>query len=144
MAIAFIGENGPDDDTSQKIELTPLGSNFKEISASMISLIVQKYNSMGNYGRNWGDYSYTDLGLDPNDWKDPVEHIIYKPGGSDLRIKPEDGYSFTVNSISGEEKILKASYNWDLVYNNVNKKWYYHSVAESNEIDINTLNVINK
>jgi Flp pilus assembly pilin Flp len=126
----------------QASPLTPLGDNFAEISVSMIDKIIAKYQSSGKYGRNWGDFAYTDLGLDPNDWKNPVEHIYYKPGGANLSIRPEDGWSFNVTGTDGSKKVMKASYNWNLTYNDANKKWYYHTIAPENEIDINTLTTV--
>ncbi len=122
--------------------LSPLGNDFNEISSRMIALIQKGYEN-GKYKRDWGEYRYTDIGLDPADWEDPVIHIYFKPSGANLRIKPEDGYSFTVYDINGNKKIMKSSYNWDLVYSDINKKWYYHSIAEENEIDITTLEISN-
>ncbi len=123
--------------------LTPLGNNFTEISSGMIALIQKRYEEKDRYGRTWGDFTYTDIGLDPADWKEPVLHIYFKPGGSNLSIRPEDGYSFTVTDVNGNKKIMKASYNWNLVYSDIDKKWYYHSIAEENEIDITTLEISN-
>ncbi len=119
--------------------VTPPGDNFTEISMNMIEKIIEKFKSSGKYGRTWGEYAFTDLGLNPDDWKDPVDHIYYKPGGANLSISPEDGWSFVVNGTDGSKKVLNASYNWNLTYNDANKKWYYHKISPENEIDINTL-----
>ena len=118
---------------------TPLGSTFEEITANMIALIKQKFQNSGSYGRTWGNYAYTDLGLDPDDWDKAVDHIIYKPSGSSLRIRPEDGYSFTFTTADGTTKTITSSYHWDLIYSETTQKGYYHSVSANNEIDINTL-----
>ena len=91
--------------------------------------------------RNWGEFAYTDLGLDPQDWQDPIAHIYYKPGGSLFRLRPEEGYVFVVNDINGNSRTLSYSLNWDLLYNAVDDKWYYHSISEANVIDISTLEV---
>jgi prepilin-type N-terminal cleavage/methylation domain-containing protein len=123
------------------VALSPLGSTFEEISSNMISIISQGYEINNHYGRTWGDYAYTDIGLDPQDWKYPVLHIYYKPSGANLKICPEEGYSFEVYDFSGEKLTLKSSYGWYLIYNDVNKKWYYHTISTGNEIDITTLAV---
>ena len=127
------------DDTP--IALSPLGSSFEEISTGMIELILKRLNSTGKYGRNWGEYSYTDIGLDPNDWKEPIQHIYFKPGGSNLRIRPEDGYMVVVEDVFGVQRKLYTTYKWDLVYSDLDKKWYYHSISKENEIDIDSLQV---
>jgi prepilin-type N-terminal cleavage/methylation domain-containing protein len=77
--------------------LSPLGSTFTEISTNMIAL-MQKYNAANKvYARTWGDLQFTDLGLDPTFWQDPIDHIYYKPVGERLQITPEQGYNFRLS-----------------------------------------------
>jgi prepilin-type N-terminal cleavage/methylation domain-containing protein len=121
--------------------LTPLGSTFQEISAGMLKKIVDHYNLTGYYGRTWGDYRYTDIGLVPSDWTAPVNHIIYTPKGSSFTIKPEDGYTFFVNRLNGQTIKMKSTYNYYLIYDVLTQKWYYYSIDAANAIDINTLKV---
>ncbi len=125
------------------VPLSPLGSTFDDISSGIISLIIGHFEDTGKYGRTWGDYVFTDIGLNPADWQNPILHIYFKPGGATLRIRPEDGYSFTVTDVYGTTRTLKSSYNWDLIYNDIDKKWYYHTISAENEIDINTLVISN-
>ncbi|NCB41863.1 MAG: prepilin-type N-terminal cleavage/methylation domain-containing protein [Clostridia bacterium] len=133
--MAYVGE--------EPIPLSPLGSTFSEISTAMIDRILQKYADDGNYGRTWGDYRYTDIGLDPQDWNEPILHIIYTPSGSTVRIKPEDGYRFIVEDYVGATRVLTSSSNWNLLYDVKTETWYYHSISASNVIDINSLEIAN-
>jgi prepilin-type N-terminal cleavage/methylation domain-containing protein len=121
------------------IQLSPLGSTFAEISKELIDIIVKKYIENDKYGRTWDDYRYTDLGLDPKDWKNPILHMIYKPKGEELLISPEKGYKFKVTNKTGEEKTVYDTYN--LIYNTIEGKWYYHSFKPENEVDIDTLEI---
>jgi prepilin-type N-terminal cleavage/methylation domain-containing protein len=121
--------------------LSPLGNTFTEISTNMIALMQKKYSETGSYGRSWGDYKYTDLGLDSEDWREPVSHITYKPSGKDLLITPEEGFTFIVYDYDNNTKIIPSSYNWNIVYNDNTKNWYYHSINADNLIDIATLKV---
>jgi Flp pilus assembly pilin Flp len=125
------------------IPLTPLGSSVGEISGGVLDLINDFYAENNHYPRSWGDYAYTDLGLDPAQWKDQeYDGIIYKPNGSLLRIRPGEGYSFRIQDENGETHVLPYSYNWDLVYRIANdNRWYYHSV-EGPVVLIDTLEVI--
>jgi prepilin-type N-terminal cleavage/methylation domain-containing protein len=120
--------------------LSPLGDTFHDISAGMISMIESRFALKG-YGRNWGDYAFTDIGLKPSDWQSPINHIVYKPGGSQLAIRPEVGYTFTVADMNGKTKNLAESLKWNLVYSDLDKKWYYHTLDAANVIDINTLTI---
>ncbi|MDD2217981.1 MAG: hypothetical protein PHX63_06075 [Eubacteriales bacterium] len=107
----------------------------------MIHLIDQYFIDNGHYGRTWGDYRYTDIGLDLEDWENPVLHIYFKPTGNILRISPEEGYKLVVIDSFGMIRTLSYSLNWDLIYNASDGKWYYHSISENNIIDINTLDI---
>ena len=122
--------------------LTALGSTFTEISSGMIQLAQNHYDTTGSYGRSWGDYAYTDLGLNPGDWTNAVGHVIYKPGGTRLMICPEEGYTFTVEALSGDTRWLPASYHWNLVYDYASSVWYYHRIEEGSGVDISTLQII--
>ena len=121
--------------------LTPLGSSFAEISLNMIDLIKQRKLEEDSYGRTWDDYRYTDIGLDPADWELPVDQIYYKPVGSRLEIRPEEGYDFLVEDMEGNEKVLTNRSNYNLIYNDLDGNWYYHSISEENIIDIDTLKI---
>jgi len=122
--------------------LTSLGSTYTEIISGIISLIQDFYDENERYPRSWGDYVFTDIGLDPEEWQQPYDHIIYKPGGNRVSLCPEDNYAFTVQDLEGNTRTLSYSLNWNLVYSMDNGIWYYHSIEEGNEIDISTLEVI--
>lgn len=119
--------------------LSPLGNTFGEISPEMISLIIDYYAKKGKYLPTWGDGRYTEIGLDPDDWNKPINHIHYTPYGSFIKVEPEDGYSFFFELKSGEFKELTGRSNWNLIYNDEDKKWYWHSVKPENEVNIETL-----
>jgi len=129
-----------EDDTM--IPLSSLGSTFEEISSAMIDTINQHYEDSGSYGRTWEDYRYTDIGLDPEEWKTPVAHIYFKPSGDTLRICPEEGYSFKVKDFDDNEKTVSYYSNWDLIFYTQDGNWYYRFIADSNRVDIDTLEVL--
>jgi hypothetical protein len=124
--------------------LTPLGSTFQEINANLIKLLIDYYEKNGKYARSFGDYLYTDLGLNPSGWKAGIDGIIYKPVGNRLNISPASGYTFYVNDTKGAQKILTPELNWNLVYLLKDNTWYYHATSAGNEIDIATLRVEKK
>jgi prepilin-type N-terminal cleavage/methylation domain-containing protein len=127
------------DAQGSSVPLSPLGSTFIEISTNIIVFMQKKHAVTGSYGRTWGDYKYSDLGLDPEIWSQPIGHIIYKPSGKDLLITPEQGYTFLVNDFNGNLRNMPSTYNWNIVYNDITENWYYHSIEDDNLIDIETL-----
>ncbi|MBN2223099.1 MAG: hypothetical protein JW765_00335, partial [Deltaproteobacteria bacterium] len=121
--------------------LTSLGSTLQEITGSMMALIQEFFDKNGEYPRSWGDYAYTDIGLDPGEWEKAYDGIIYTPVGNSIKVTPGDGYVFYVTGLDGKEKTVKSSFNWSLWYSMENGTWYYHKIADKNEIDISTLRV---
>jgi hypothetical protein len=121
------------------IALSPYGDTFDEIAPEIINDMKDKVLMTGSYGRTWGDYRYTDLGLDPEDWDTFILHVLYKPSGSSLRLDIEDGYQFVFDTIDGTTVVLRSSFNWSIIYSDLDEKWYYHSIDPEKEIDIDTL-----
>ncbi|MBW1702470.1 MAG: type II secretion system protein [Deltaproteobacteria bacterium] len=121
--------------------LTSLGSTFEEITSGMIGLIEKFYVEHGKYPRSWGDYRFTDIGLDPAEWGRGYNGIIYSPCGNRVNVKPDEGYVFYVTDLKGKERKLSWEYKWNLVYSVKKGQWYYHSIKKKNAIDISTLKV---
>lgn len=127
---------------AQEEPLTPYGSTFEDIVGGLIELVEAYFAGTGHYPRSWGDYAFSDLGLDRGFWAEAKDHIIYSTGGNRLKIEPEDGYTLRVVSATGETWDLASTLNWNLWYNFPDKTWYYHTINPGNEIDITTLQVI--
>ena len=120
--------------------LTPFGNSFADISQGIIGAINHYHDHNDAYGRTWGSYAFTDIGLDPEDWRSPIMHMRYRPIGSKLVVTPEEGYEFKVMSADGDTKTVWFGYN--IIYNAQDGNWYYHSIEEANIIDIDTLQVV--
>ncbi len=129
------------DHQNAEAPLSPLGSTLSEISSAMIDLIQQRYDTFGSYGRTWGDFAFTDIGLDPLDWQDPVGNIYYRPVGGQMRIRPEEGYRFVVNDINGNQRVLTYALNWSLVYDMQQSAWFFHSISENNRLDMTSFEI---
>jgi len=127
-------------DGSFLIVSTPLGSTTSEISGNMIALIQNFYNSNGSWPRSFGDYRYTDIGLNPADWSGVVyDGLIYRPVGDRISITPGAGCEITVMGIDNVQRVLTSALNWSLWYDMVTGSWYYHSIIPTEKIDISTM-----
>ncbi len=140
-AVAWSHLRGAKEESKAK---TSLGDTFPEISKGMIDLIREYYEKHGSYPASSGDKAFTDLGLDPAEWKLPVDHIYYRPAGSRLNVSPESGYSLVVKSVKGKELELSAGEKWTVFYDVSRGKWYYKTASTANEVDIGTLTVVKK
>lgn len=125
----------------QGTKKTPLGDTFKEITEGMIALIKDYYQKYGRYPSRYGDEAYTDIGLDPADWKLPVDNIYYIPAGSRVNIAPETGYTLEVMSVKGKKFTLPSGTKQYIFYDMAQEKWYYKTASAAYEVDISTLKV---
>jgi hypothetical protein len=119
--------------------LTSLGSSFTEITQEMIDLIEKYYQENGKYPRTGAKNKYADIGLDPNEWKDAINGIIYTPKGDRILVNPEEGYTFSITNQKGKE--LTVSGNKKIIYSMETNQWYYNNIKKGNEVDISTLKV---
>ena len=124
------------------VPMTSLGSTFAVITIAMIDLINKFYQQNNRYPRSWGDYVFTDIGLDPEEWAQPVNGLYYSPGGTRVTIQPAEGYTLTMKSTAGATLTLTPKLKWDLLYDVSDKQWYYHRKDPVNAVDINTLQII--
>jgi len=119
-------------------------TTYLTIMNDFLDRINQFYEENGRWPRSWGDYAYTDLGLDPEDWHNPVNGIRWGPHGADIGLgtDPGDEYMIYVSDFDGNEMRLYDSWNiWCVASDS---KCYYHRVAPENEIDINTLRLVKR
>lgn len=135
LALSHPGDDPP-------APLTSLGSTFAEITGAMIALVQEFHAATGRYPRSWGDYAFTDVGLDPAEWRNAYDNAYYATGGSRIKVTPAEGYAFRMIGVDGVQRELKASYSWSIWYSVPDAKWYYHSIASANEVDISTLNIV--
>lgn len=130
-------------ETEETEALTSLGSSFEEIISQMVGLIEAFYTENDRYPRSWGDYRFTDIGLDPEEWAVSYDGIIYTPIGNRVTIEPAEGFRFFVTDIKGKEQEITPASNWNLLYSIEDEKWYFKMIHKNNEIDISTLTIVN-
>jgi general secretion pathway protein G len=122
--------------------LTSLGSTFEEISKGIIAGIEKFYKENGRYPRSGEKTGYTDIGLDPDEWKNAINGIIYRPEGDRILISPGSGYTLSVTNSSGKQ--MTISETGKLIYSMETKQWYYSTIKKGNEVNISTLQVKQK
>jgi Flp pilus assembly pilin Flp len=122
--------------------LTSLGNTLPEISGNMIDKILAYQETHNNkYPSGSGDKAYTDLGLDPAEWKNIAYNgVVYKPGGSKLTIYPATGYNFSIIDKNGK-KIVISKTTVGLVYSIPYSNTWHYKTASGTIVDIDTLEV---
>jgi len=135
---------------SSASELSPATSAEEEslttekIIGDFQSRILAYYQKYGRWPRTWSPYNFTDIGLNPDDWDEPVNGLYFSPHGNEVGIanRKDDNLQVYVNDLNGKTKILYDSWSiWCPVNQPV---CYYHTVASGNEVDITTIHVVEK
>jgi len=115
---------------------------FLEILDDFTQRIRDFYEANGRWPRSWGDYVYTDIGLNPDDWRGPVEGIYWGSNNGRVKLANRSGdeYQIYVNDLQGNQLHLYDGWSiWCPVYETA---CYYHNVAPGNEVDITSLTVV--
>lgn len=123
-------------------ELPPKITNLQREVDSMLKRIQDFYNQRGRWPRSWGDYAYTDIGLSPADYADPIDGVYLGPSGDKVSIGLKAGdrsVKVYVKDLNGNTRQLYSGWKiWCLAGGGC----YYHTVSPGNEIDLSTLVVV--
>lgn len=115
--------------------ITSIASDFSD-------RIMAFYDDNGHWPRSWGSYAYTDIGLDPADWDEPVEGIYWRPHGRNFGLanRSGDNIEIYVEDLNGNRKHL---YNgWSIWCVPATDIYYFHNIGSGNEVDIATIEVV--
>jgi Flp pilus assembly pilin Flp len=119
----------------------PASNSIQQTASDFQSRIQAFYNKNGRWPRSWGDFRFTDLGLNPADWAAPVNGIAWNPNGDKIGLGnvAGDNIQIYVKDFAGNNLHLFDTWNiWCLSSGGC----YYHTVAPGNEVDISTLQVV--
>ncbi len=113
-----------------------------QILADFQSRILAYYQKYGRWPRTWSPYNFTDIGLNPADWSQPVNGLYFSPHGGEVGIanRTGDNLQVYVNDLDG--KTLKLYDGWNIWCPVDKPTCYYHTVADGNEVDISTIKVV--
>mgnify|MGYP001051671446 CR=1 FL=1 len=98
------------------------------------------YDENGHYPRSWGDYRFTDIGLDPADWGDAVEGIFWNPNGEKVGLANRSGDDIQIYVTDTDGNRLHLYDGWSIWC--TGSGCYYHTVAPGNEVDIDTIEIV--
>ena len=117
------------------------GSPIEALVGDFLERIQAFYDENGRYPRSWGDYRFTDIGLDPADWAGTVEGISWNPNGSKLGLGNEIGDDIQIYVTDLDGNRLHLYDGWS-IWCQGGGVCYYHTVAPGNEVDISTIEVV--
>jgi Flp pilus assembly pilin Flp len=117
------------------------GSPIEGMVGDFLGRIQQFYDENGRYPRSWGDYRFTDIGLDPADWADTVDGVLWNPNGDKVGLgnKIGDDIQVYVTDTDGNRLHLYDGWNIWCVGDGT---CYYHTVAPGNEVDLSTIEIV--
>lgn len=111
---------------------------------TLIDGFLQRINAFyaehGRWPRSWGDYRFSDIGLNPADWSGPIEGIYWNPNGENIGLANRIGDSLEIYVDDLNGNTLHLYNGWNIWCNSGG--CYYHTIAPGNEVDISTLRVV--
>ncbi len=109
------------------------------IIADFNARMLAYYNAHGSWPRTWSPYNFTDIGLNPSDWSQPINGLYFSPHGNEVAIAnvAGDNIQVYVKDLNGNTLHL---YDTWAIWCPVNaSSCYYHTVAPGNEVNISTI-----
>lgn len=132
-------------------DLNPTAAEKDESAPDTLQIIsdfqarmLAYYQKYGRWPRTWSPYNFTDIGLNPADWSQPVNGLYFSPHGDEVGIanRLNDNFQVYVDDLNG--KTLKLYDGWSIWCPVGESVCYYHTVAPGNEVDISTIFVVEK
>ncbi len=109
--------------------------------ADMQSRIMSYHNKYGGWPRTWSPYNFTDLGLNPADYAQPINGLYISPHGAEVGIANRAGDNLQVYVKDLNGNTLHLIDTWAIWCETTTSVCYYHTVAPGNEVDISTIYV---
>ena len=115
-----------------------------QIAADFLKRMQDFHEETGHWPRSWGDYKFTDLGLDPAEWAGAIEGVYWNPNGDKIGLanRAGDDIQIYVNDLDGNR--LHLYDNWNIWCVAGSARCYYHSLAPENEVDIESLSIVHE
>jgi Flp pilus assembly pilin Flp len=114
---------------------TPVVLTALQRISNIQNLIADYYAKYGRWPRTWSPYNYTDLGLDPADYSQPIDGLYISPHGSEVGIANKSGDSIEVYAKDLNGNTVHLVNGWSIWCPITSTSCYYHTVASGNEID---------
>ena len=115
------------------------GTSTAAIIADFNARMLAFYNLHGSWPRTWSPYNFTDIGLNPSDWSQPVNGLYFSPHGSEVAIANVAGDNLQVYVKDLNGNTLHLYDTWAIWCPVNSSTCYYHTVAPGNEVNISTI-----
>ena len=118
---------------------TPTIQNVLAIIADWQARMLAYYQKYGSWPHTFSPYNFTDIGLNPADWSQPINGLYLRPHGKEVGIanRTGDNIQIYIKDLNGNTLHLFDS--WGIWCPVNSSSCYYHTVAPGNEVNINTI-----
>ena len=100
------------------------------------------YKEYGKWPPKKAPKNFTSLGLDPDDWSDPVHGILWTPRGENIRLKNIKGDDIQIFVDDMDGNTLQVYDGWKILCPVTESSCYLQSVEPGNEVDIESIQFV--
>jgi Flp pilus assembly pilin Flp len=118
---------------------TPIPLTTAAILQDMQSRIMAYYQLHHSWPRTWSPYNFTDIGLNPDDYSQPINGLYFSPHGSNIGIANKAGDSLQVYVKNLDGTMQHLIDGWSIWCDAASSVCYYHTIASGNEVDISSI-----
>jgi Flp pilus assembly pilin Flp len=106
----------------------------QQIIGDMKARIMSYFNAYGRWPRTFSPYNFTDVGLSPGDWSQPVNGLYFSPHGNEVGIANKKGDDIEVYAKDLKNNTVHLLNGWSIWCPVNAATCYYHTVAPGNEV----------
>lgn len=115
---------------------------FQSTAQDFMARMAAFYAEHGHWPKTRGQKRFLELGMNPGDWKQSLNGLIFNPRGDKVGLKNVrgDNIDIFVTDLKGNRVQLKDNKNiWCVA---ASGKCYINNVKPNNEVDISTLEIV--
>ena len=106
----------------------------EQIIGDMKARMLNYYNLHGSWPRTFSPYNFTDIGLNPSDYSQPINGLYFSPHGSEVGIANRAGDAIEVYAKDLSGHTLHLINGWSIWCPVNDANCYYHNIAPGNEV----------
>jgi Flp pilus assembly pilin Flp len=122
---------------------TSTSSTNTQILQDMFSRTLSYYQQHNSWPRTTSPYNFTDIGLNPADYSQPINGLYWSPNGSNIAVTNKSGDNLQVYVKKTDGTLVHVLDDWSIFCDVSSTVCYYHNITPGHQVDFSSIVVTN-
>ena len=118
---------------------TAATASIQSIAQDFMSRTLIYHQSTGGWPPTWGNGRFTALGLNPADYQNPVNGILWNPNGQNIGLANASGDNLQVYVKDTNGNLLHLYDGWNIWCDAATGNCYFHTMGSGVQVDLSTV-----